>query len=159
MRKNLKIYNAEWSTQLCMYFSQFKERQIKEKLAKYICDCAGVPRGFGQNPVEWLHYMSKLEVDAEGNGVKHRNVRLTTAVSSLKNRVLVAVHLFLYPGTRKWQLPMTTRLHQLKFLTATALSSLPTISQVWRLSITADQFGIPDDSGWDYSQLPGQRYD
>ena len=46
------------------------------------------PRGFGQNPVEWLHYISKLEIDAEADGVKHRDVSLTAAVSSLKNRVL-----------------------------------------------------------------------
>ena len=57
-------------------------------MAKYIRDRAGVPRGFGQNPVEWLHYMSKREIDAEGDGVKHRDVSLTTAISSLKNRVL-----------------------------------------------------------------------
>ena len=57
-------------------------------MTKYIRDRAGVPRGFGQNPVEWLHYMSKLEIDAEADGVKHRDVSLTAAVSSLKNRVL-----------------------------------------------------------------------
>ena len=71
----------------CMYFSRYKENQIREKIAKYIRDHAGVPRGFVQNPVEWLHYMSKLEIDAEGNGVKHRDVSLSTAVSSLENRV------------------------------------------------------------------------
>ncbi|XP_028416615.1 uncharacterized protein LOC114540691 [Dendronephthya gigantea] len=57
-------------------------------MAKYIRDRAGVPRGFGQNPVEWLHYMSKLEIDAEGDGVKHRDTSLTAAISSLKNRVM-----------------------------------------------------------------------
>ena len=72
----------------CTYFSRYKEIQIREKMAKYIRDRAGVPRGFGQNPVEWLHYMSKREIDAEGDGVKHRDVSLTTAISSLKNRVL-----------------------------------------------------------------------
>ena len=57
-------------------------------MAKYKRDRAGVHRGFGQNPVEWLHYMSKREIDAEGDGVKHRDVSLTTAISSLKNRAL-----------------------------------------------------------------------
>ena len=72
----------------CTYFIRYKEKQIREKMTKYIRDRAGVPRGFGQNPVEWLHYMSKLEIDAEADGVKHRDVSLTAAVSSLKNRVL-----------------------------------------------------------------------
>ena len=94
-----KVFKSKWDRiersftqndppKFCTYFSRYKEKQIREKMAKYIRDRAGVPRGFGQNPVEWLHYMSKLEIDAEGNGVKHRDVSLTTAVSSLKNRVL-----------------------------------------------------------------------
>ena len=94
-----KLFQSKWekiessSTQndppkFCKYFRRYKEIQIREKMAKYIRDRAGVPRGFGQNPVEWLHYMSKLEIDAEGNGVKHRDASLTAAISSLKNRVL-----------------------------------------------------------------------
>ena len=179
----------------CTYFSRYKERQIKEKMAKYIRHRAGVPRGFGQNPVEWLHYMSKLEIDAEGNGVENRDVSLTTALSSLKNRVLrlyqdaaKAVY-----GQRPYRLDeeykkfscdydswkdmsLDERKQMLKrFFTnscplvpiprhekvsitnddktqsieisesATAISSLLTIPQVRRLSITADQFGIPDE--------------
>jgi hypothetical protein len=69
------------------YFERYKEKQIKEKMAKYIRDRAGVPRGFGQNPIEWLHYMSKNEIDA-ACGVGHRDVSLATAIQSLKNRVL-----------------------------------------------------------------------
>ena len=72
----------------CTYLSRYKEIQIREKMAKYKRDRAGVHRGFGQNPVEWLHYMSKREIDAEGDGVKHRDVSLTTAISSFKNRAL-----------------------------------------------------------------------
>ena len=44
------------------YFTRHKQLQIRNKMAKYIREQAGVSRGFGQNPVEWLHYMSKNEI-------------------------------------------------------------------------------------------------
>jgi hypothetical protein len=185
----------------CTYFIRYKEKQIREKMTKYIRDRAGVPRGFGQNPVEWLHYMSKLEIDAEADGVKHRDVSLTAAVSSLKNRVLrlyqdAAKALYGqgpyrldeeyekfsldYDGWKDMSPEERKRLMKRFFTSiccppmpllgedpiptydeiisnddetqsveitdnATAVPSLPTVPQVRRLSITADQFGISEE--------------
>ena len=70
------------------YFTRHKQLQIRNKMAKYIRERAGVSRGFGQNPVEWLHYMSKSEIDDVAEGAKHKDLRLTTALQSLKGRVL-----------------------------------------------------------------------
>ncbi|KAK3747909.1 hypothetical protein QZH41_010212 [Actinostola sp. cb2023] len=69
------------------YFVKHKQAQIRDKMAKYVRERAGVPRGFGQNPIEWLHYMSKTEIDDVGR-VKHRETNLTTALQSLKGRFL-----------------------------------------------------------------------
>ncbi len=71
-----------------LYFTKHKELQIRNKMAKYIRQRAGVCRGFGQNPVEWLHYMSKSEIDDVSEGGKHKDATLTTAVQSLKGRIL-----------------------------------------------------------------------
>lgn len=70
------------------YFAKYKEIQLRNKMSKYVQDRAGVGRGFGQNPIEWMHYMSKVEIDELGDGVGHRDVNLTTAIRSLKGRVL-----------------------------------------------------------------------
>ena len=70
------------------YFAKYKEIQLRNKMAKYVPDRAGVGRGFGQNPIEWMHYMSKVEIDELGDGVSHRHVSLTTALRSLKGRIL-----------------------------------------------------------------------
>ena len=67
------------------YFTRHNQLKIRNKMAKYIRERAGVSRGFGQNPVE---YMSKTEIDDVAEGAKHKNVRLTTALQSLKGRVL-----------------------------------------------------------------------
>ena len=57
-------------------------------MAKYVRERAGVSRGFGQNPIEWLHFMSKSEIDDVAHDVRHKDVTLSVALQSLKGRVL-----------------------------------------------------------------------
>ena len=70
------------------YFTKHKQLQVRNKMAKYVQKRAGVSRGFGQNPVEWLHYTSKNEINDIAEGAKHKDVTLTSAVQSLKRRFL-----------------------------------------------------------------------
>ena len=62
------------------YFTKHKELQIRNKMAKYIRQRDGVCRVLGQNPVEWLHFMSRREIDDASEEGKHKDVTLTTAV-------------------------------------------------------------------------------
>ena len=70
------------------YFTKHKQLQIRNKMAKYIRERACVSRGFGQNPIEWLHFMLKSEIDDVAQDVRHRNVTLTVALQTLKGRIL-----------------------------------------------------------------------
>ena len=35
-------------------------------MANYTREHAGMASGLGLNPIEWLHYMSKIEIDKNG---------------------------------------------------------------------------------------------
>ena len=48
------------------YFVRHKEKQLKDKMSNYTREHAGMASGLGLNPIEWLHYMSKIEIDKNG---------------------------------------------------------------------------------------------
>ena len=48
------------------YFVKHKVEQLKDKMSNYTREHAGMASGLGLNPIEWLHYMSKIEIDKNG---------------------------------------------------------------------------------------------
>ena len=73
------------------YFTKYKQLQICNKMAKYVRERAGVFQGFGQNPIEWLHFMVKSEIDEVAQDVRHKDVTLSVVLQSLKGRVKFCV--------------------------------------------------------------------
>ena len=72
------------------YFETYKEKQVREKMIKAVRRKANIDGEYGQNPIEWLNFLSKEEIDEFGKpeGHTHRDVMLTTALAALKNRYL-----------------------------------------------------------------------
>lgn len=72
------------------YFETYKEKQVREKMIKAVRRKANIDGEYGQNPIEWLNFLSKEEIDEFGKpeGHSHRDVTLTTALKALKNRYL-----------------------------------------------------------------------
>ena len=56
-KKNLKFTE---------YFVKHKEEELRDKMSKYTREHAGMTGGLDLNPIEWLHYMSKIEIDKNG---------------------------------------------------------------------------------------------
>ena len=44
---------------LTQYFERHKEEKIRCHMTKYVREKAGTQGVYGQNPIEWLHFMSK----------------------------------------------------------------------------------------------------
>ena len=57
-------------------------------MTKYVREKAGIQGVYGQNPIEWLHFMSKTEINdfVRNSGVTHREVPLSAALDALKGR-------------------------------------------------------------------------
>ncbi len=72
------------------YFVGHKEKQIREKMIKAVRRKANIDGDYGQNPIEWLNFLSKQEIDEFGKteGHSHRDISLTNALTALKNRYL-----------------------------------------------------------------------
>ena len=70
------------------YFETYKEIKIKNCMSKYIRDQAGIDGVYGQNPIEWLHFMSKTEINeaVRKSGETYRDTSLTAALDALKGR-------------------------------------------------------------------------
>ena len=78
------------SNKFVSYYTAHKEKQIREKVIKPVRRKANIDGDYGQNPIEWLNFLSKQEIDQFGKleGHSHRNTSLTTALEALKNRYL-----------------------------------------------------------------------
>ena len=78
------------SNKFVSYFTTHKEKQIREKMIKAVRRKANIDGDYGQNPIEWLNFLSKKEIDEFGKnqGQNHRDTSLTTALAALKNRYL-----------------------------------------------------------------------
>ena len=48
------------------YFVKHKEEELRDKMSKYTREHAGMAGGLELNPIEWLHYMPKIEIDKNG---------------------------------------------------------------------------------------------
>ena len=57
-------------------------------MGKYVRERAGVSQRFGQNPIEWLHFMVESEIDEVAQDVGHKDVTLSVVLQNLKGRVL-----------------------------------------------------------------------
>ena len=66
------------------YFETYKEIKIKNCMSKYIRDQAGIAGLYGQNPIEWLHFMSKTEINeaVRESGETYRDTSLTAALDA-----------------------------------------------------------------------------
>ena len=56
-KKNLKFTK---------FFVKHKEEELRDKMSKYTRKHAGMAGGLELNPIEWLHYMAKIEIDKNG---------------------------------------------------------------------------------------------
>ena len=79
------------SNKFVSYFTAHKEKQIREKMIRAVRRQANIEGDYGQNPIEWLNFLSKQEIDEFGKieGHNHRDTSLTTALAALKNRYLL----------------------------------------------------------------------
>ena len=70
------------------YFEKHKEAKIKACLTKYVREAAGITGVYGQNPIEWLHFLSKQEINdaVRASGATHRDASLTVSLEALKGR-------------------------------------------------------------------------
>ena len=85
IEKNYLIRNSE---NFVTYFEEFKLVQIREKMNRYATKKFKT-KEHGQNPIEWLNYLSKDEIDTHGNVKQsHRHASILTCTKKLKNRSL-----------------------------------------------------------------------
>ena len=85
IEKNYLIRNGE---NFVTYFEEFKLVQIREKMNRYATKKFKT-KELGQNPIEWLNYLSKDEIDTHGNVKQsHRHASILTCTKKLKNRSL-----------------------------------------------------------------------
>ena len=70
------------------YFETHKEDKIRQCMVKYVREKAGVQDSYGQNPIEWSHFMSKKEIDdaVKSEGLSHTDAPLATSLGALKAR-------------------------------------------------------------------------
>ena len=68
------------------YFERHKEEKIRCHMTKYVREKADIQGVYGQNPIEWLHFMSKTEINdfMRNTGVTHRGAPLSAALDALK---------------------------------------------------------------------------
>eukprot|EP00794_Sanderia_malayensis_P006694 gene6694-biopygen5473 len=70
------------------YFEKHKEAAIRQKMIKSVREAANEKDDYGQNPIEWLHYMVKNDLDEIGRqeGKTHRDISLAACFEALKKR-------------------------------------------------------------------------
>ena len=61
------------------FFSQHKEEKIRNSMTQFIRKKAGVDGVYGQNPIEWQHFLSKSEINdvVKDSEQTYRNVFFT----------------------------------------------------------------------------------
>ena len=85
IEKNHTIRNGE---DFVTYFEKFKLVEIREKMSRYATKKFKT-KEHGQNPIEWLNYLSKDEIDTHDNVKQsHRHASILTCTKKLKNRSL-----------------------------------------------------------------------
>ena len=57
-------------------------------MVKYVRETAGVQGSYGQNPIEWSHFMSKKEIDdvVKSEVLSHFDAPPATSLQALKTR-------------------------------------------------------------------------
>jgi hypothetical protein len=72
------------------YFEKHKEEKIRQCMTKFVREKAGVSRHYGQNPIEWMHYMTKKEIDdaMKCEGMNHVNAPLPATFAAMKARTI-----------------------------------------------------------------------
>ena len=70
------------------YFEKHKKDKIRQCMVKYVREKVGVQDSYGQNPIEWSHFMSKKEIDdaVKSEGLSHIDAPLATSLEALKAR-------------------------------------------------------------------------
>lgn len=68
------------------YFVKCKENAIKNKISKICLQKIGLTEFWGQNPIEWLNFLSKDEINQVDNKSGHRFSKVNEVVAILKNR-------------------------------------------------------------------------
>ena len=61
-KRNQKKKNLKFTK----FFVKHKEEELRDKMSKYTRKHAGMAGGIELNPIEWLHYMPKIEIDKNG---------------------------------------------------------------------------------------------
>ena len=86
IERNYTIRNGEV---LVTYFEKFKLKvEIRGKISRYATKKFKTNE-HGQNPIEWLNYLSKDEIDTHDNVKQlHRHASILTCMKKLKNRSL-----------------------------------------------------------------------
>ena len=85
-----KKYTRNAPPKFVKYFSQHKEEKIRNSMTQYVRKRAGVDGVYGQNPIEWQHFLSKSEINdvVKDSGQTYRSVSLPVALDALKGRTL-----------------------------------------------------------------------
>ena len=80
-------YTTRSGTEFTSYFEKCKYDAIKQKMSSFTIKSHHFPPDYGQNPVEWLNYLTKEEIDTESNVKKsHKTVPIITCFKKLKER-------------------------------------------------------------------------
>ena len=82
-----KEYINDLKSKFSDYFIKSKAEKIKSKLTKSLRDKINFAGDYYQNCTEWLHYMTKSEIDAGFKG-SHKGGTLVYAFIRIKNRNL-----------------------------------------------------------------------
>lgn len=69
------------------YFEKFNRELLKKTMTLHARRRSYFEENYGQNPIEWLNFLSKNEIDTHQNIKKsHKDVPLTVTFQKLKNR-------------------------------------------------------------------------
>ena len=78
-------YTTRSGTEFTSYFEKYKYDAVKQKISSFATKSHHFSPDYEQNPVEWLNYLTKEEIDTESNVKKsHKTVPIKTCFKKLK---------------------------------------------------------------------------
>lgn len=80
-------YTAQKGENFVKYFEKYKLVEVKEKMSCYATNKYKT-REHGQNPIEWLNYLAKDEINTDTDSQSYKTAPIKTCIKKLKNRSL-----------------------------------------------------------------------
>ena len=82
-----KKYTTRKGTDFIMYFEKHKLNKVKENMSKYATSKFKT-KEHGQNPIEWLNFLVKDEINTDTESQSHKTASMKTCIKKLKDRSL-----------------------------------------------------------------------